>query len=152
MKVLLDTNILTRWVNAAAAGHQEATASLRKLREAGHVPVLVPQNFYEFWVVATRPQEANGLGMTVEAATGELDRFALPLFSVLVDDSTLLKRWQALVVDYDVKGKPAHDARLVAAMQCHGVTHLLSFNTVDFNRYRDITPVSPAEVIAGNLL
>jgi len=46
-------------------------------------------------------------------------------------------------------GKPSHDARLVAAMLAHGVTHILTFNDTDFRRYAGITPVVPAAIAAG---
>jgi predicted nucleic acid-binding protein len=36
-----------------------------------------------------------------------------------------------------VSGVQVHDARLVAAMKTHGVTHILTFNVVDFQRYAD---------------
>ena len=47
-----------------------------------------------------------------------------------------------------VIGKNAHDARLVAAMRVHGVTHLLTFNDQDFARYTGITVLTPAAVFA----
>ena len=42
-------------------------------------------------------------------------------------------------------GKPTHDARLVALMLEHGVTHLLTFNSGDFNRYQEIGVIDPAD-------
>jgi predicted nucleic acid-binding protein len=50
-----------------------------------------------------------------------------------------------------VKGKNAHDARLVAAMQRHGLTRLLTFNKPDFMRFPGINVYSPAEVLAGGI-
>jgi predicted nucleic acid-binding protein len=47
-----------------------------------------------------------------------------------------------------VSGKQAHDARIVAAMKVHGVTHLLTFNTDDFKRYTDIAAVHSASIAA----
>lgn len=47
-----------------------------------------------------------------------------------------------------VSGKNAHDARLVAAMLAHGLTHLLTFNDADFQRFTGITTVTPAAVLA----
>jgi hypothetical protein len=44
-------------------------------------------------------------------------------------------------------GKNAHDARFVAAMMAHGLTHLLTFNPQDFRRYSGITVVTPAEIL-----
>ena len=47
---------------------------------------------------------------------------------------------------YKVIGRRVHDTRLVAAMNVHSVTHLLTFNTDDFKRYDGITVVDPAFV------
>ena len=44
--------------------------------------------------------------------------------------------WRRLVVNYGVSGVQVHDARLVATMLVHDVTHILTFNTQDFIRYR----------------
>ena len=59
--------------------------------------------------------------------------------------------WQALARNYDVKGKNAHDARLVAAMQRHGIGHLLTFNKPDFTRFAGVCVFTPAEVLAGQV-
>jgi hypothetical protein len=42
------------------------------------------------------------------------------------------------VAGYQVSGKNAHDARLVAAMLVHGIESILTFNTQDFFRYGEI--------------
>jgi predicted nucleic acid-binding protein len=36
---------------------------------------------------------------------------------------------------------------LFAAMQVHGISHLLTFNTGDFKRYPGITMVAPDEIL-----
>ncbi|MEX0641079.1 MAG: hypothetical protein WD468_00180 [Pirellulales bacterium] len=46
----------------------------------------------------------------------------------------------------DVKGKPAHDARLVAAMTRHSITHILTFNVDDFRRFSGIEVLQPQTV------
>jgi hypothetical protein len=50
-----------------------------------------------------------------------------------------------------VLGKPAHDARIAAAMAVHGITHILAFNTVDFSRYHAVAAINPSAVVAGTL-
>ena len=52
-------------------------------------------------------------------------------------------------VTHNVKGKQAHDTRLVAAMERHGVKHLLTFNKSDFARFPAIVALSPDEIVAG---
>lgn len=47
-----------------------------------------------------------------------------------------------------VGGKNAHDARLVAAMLAHGLTHLLTFNAADFRRFTAVTVADPSGVLA----
>lgn len=152
MNVLLDTNILTRWVNTIDSQHAVVCESLRRLRLAGHVCVLVPQNIFEFWAVSTRPIPANGLGKSIEESVVEVTRLAPPLFKLLLDDRGILSEWRMLVEKYRVQGKTTHDARLVAAMLRHGVSHLLTFNVTDFARYTEITAVHPDEVLSGQAL
>lgn len=58
----------------------------------------------------------------------------------------LVKRFGSavrLVAAYDVKGNSAHDARIVASMKVHNVSHVLTFNGPDFTRFPAITVLSP---------
>src|SRR5260370_41264672 len=41
---------------------------------------------------------------------------------------------------------PAHDARLVAAMEVHGITAILTFDKSGFSRYPGIEVVHPEQV------
>jgi predicted nucleic acid-binding protein len=68
---------------------------------------------------------------------------------VLRDERGILDVWQPLALQYQVQGKQAHDARLVAAMQRHVLAHILTFNTADFQRYREIAVLDPAAVAAS---
>jgi predicted nucleic acid-binding protein len=106
----------------------------------------VPQNLYEFWVVCTRPLANNGLGKTAVEAAAELAN-AKTLFTLLDDTPAILPAWEQLVTTHAVLGKNAHDARLVAAMLVHGVTHLLTFNDADFRRFTAITVLTPSAVL-----
>ena len=113
----------------------------------GHDCVFTAQILAEFWVVSTRPPEANGLGFS----TSQVREFINPLFStfrLLEETSQTFQIWLELVTDQDIKGKRAHDARIAAAMLTHGVTHLLTFNTKDFIQVPDITVVAPQSIFA----
>ena len=145
MSYLLDTNVLLRSVQPSHSQYTEASEALIELRKQGEQLVLVAQNLYEFWVVATRPEADNGLGMSVATVTSELTRLR-NFFTVLADTPAVLTEWEALVTNYGVMGKNAHDARLVAAMKTHGISHLLTFNISDFQRYQGITIRTPQEV------
>lgn len=147
MNVLLDTNILGRMVEVSHPQHRVALDASDALGKRGDTLYLVPQVLYEVWVVATRPVAANGFGFTPNQAVAELARLQA-LFPLLADTPAIFPEWQRLVLTHQVSGKNAHDARLVAAMTVHGVTHILTFNTRDFARYPGITTFDPAAVTA----
>jgi len=63
---------------------------------------------------------------------------------LLVENLAAHQEWRRLIVAHSVKGVETHDARLVAIMKAHGVTHLLTMNVDDFKRYSGIVIVSPA--------
>jgi predicted nucleic acid-binding protein len=145
MSVLLDTNILARLAQHTHPMHTTAGDAVAALQRSGETLLLVPQNVYEFWVVATRPVAANGLGFTAAQADAELARLEA-LFAVLSDTPAILAEWRRLVVAHGILGKNGHDARLVAAMLVHGLTHLLTFNVADFSGFPGITVLDPAIV------
>jgi predicted nucleic acid-binding protein len=142
MRVLIDTNVLLRSIETGHAQHDIARDALRDLRQSGHELVIVPQVLYEFWVVTTRPAADNGLGFSVQRASADIADL-MNLYSLYHDDIAVFLAWRDLVVRYGTIGKPAHDARLAAAMVRHGITHLLSFNAHDFARYTEVTPIPP---------
>ena len=150
MKILVDTNVLLRLGDKRHAMHGEALAAIGWLDANGYECVIVPQVLYEYWVVATRPLQNNGLGMSVSEADAATSQ-SVEFFRLLLDERGIFTYWRDLVATNDVKGKNAHDARLVAAMQRHGVTDLLSFNKSDFTRVTAINAVSPADVLGGLL-
>ena len=145
MQTLTDTNLLLRFVDAAHPAYSVVYTAYENCRSQGQTLCIVPQNYYEFWVVATRPVENNGLGLTPKQTVEEFRRLEQG-FTLLLDKPDLLAEWTQLVVDYDCKGKIAHDARLVAAMNTHGIDHLLTFNGADFRRFKHITVIDPADI------
>lgn len=142
MLILIDTNLLLRWVEPAHPLHAVAAEAIRTVRGMGHHSVIVPQVIYEFWAVATRTVEANGLGLTLIETQTKLMGL-LPAVRLLRDERKVFEHWQELVIEHDVKGKQVHDARLVAAMRRHAISHLLTFNGPDFARYSGIRVVEP---------
>ena len=150
MRILLDTNILLRLGDKSHPMHATATEAVNALHKNGHVSVLVPQVLYEYWVVATRPAAVNGLGMDVTLVDQVLAEW-LAVYPLLHDERRVFEIWRDLVTAHQVKGKNAHDTRLVAAMQRHGVQSLLTFNVADFTRFSTIDVYSPAEILAGRI-
>ncbi|GBC94838.1 hypothetical protein HRbin16_00623 [bacterium HR16] len=100
----------------------------------------------EFWSVATRPLEANGLGGSVEQAFSDCQLFVDTML-LLDEPPDIAQRWLELVHRYEVKGKEVHDARLVALASAHEISHILTLNPTDFSRYQEVTAVTPAKLI-----
>ena len=101
----------------------------------------------EYWVSATRPREVNGFGLDTAQADLRLTEIET-LFTLLPEPPDIAARWRRLAVGHAVQGKQAHDARIVAVMLAHGVTHLLTLNPTDFARYPEITVVTPQGIIS----
>jgi predicted nucleic acid-binding protein len=146
MSVLLDTNVLLRLAESNHPMHGDAVQAVAILLGGGESLSVVSQIFYEFWVVATRPPGINGLGLSPARTESELAKIKLQ-FSTRDDVPDVRLAWESLVVKYQVVGKNAHDTRLVAAMIVHGIPRILTFNTTDFQRYQEITAISPADVL-----
>ena len=147
MIYLVDTNVLLRFSRHDDLHHQIVQDAVHKLEAEGHQLRTTLQNFAEFWNVATRPANQNGFGHTIfetEQLLLGLEKF----FSLLPDSPEIYPIWKRLVVKYNVSGRQVHDARLAASMVAHNLTHILTFNVTDFERYTDegIEVVNPAAV------
>ena len=64
MRILLDTNILLRNARRSDPDYQRVNAALDRLIADGWELCVGVQNIVEFWVVATRPTNVNGLGLS----------------------------------------------------------------------------------------
>jgi predicted nucleic acid-binding protein len=148
MPYLVDTNILLRMCDRSSPEHEVCRAAVTGLVRRGEPCHSCAQTLIEFWAVATRPRDVNGLGFTPTDTLSNLVDFqrSLPCLSEPPD---IASRWQALVVQHEVRGRKAHDACLVAFMQAHQLSDILTLNTVDFARYSGIKPMTPEQVLAS---
>ena len=144
MSYLIDTNIFLRVANAADARRAECLAALDALR-ASDEAFTCAQILIEYWVGATRPTGANGLGLDTARTAGNL-RLMTRLYPCLSAPADIGQVWQDVVVRHDVKGKQAHDARIASLMIAHGITHILTLNPDDFARCTEITAVTPLQI------
>ena len=111
---LVDTSILARMRDADHPRRATCIEALRRLIATGR-PCICAQVLIEFWAVATRPREVNGLGLTVDEAEKDLDDWGQSL-ELLPEPPDVAARWRALVRQYAVQGRQSHDTRLVAVM------------------------------------
>ena len=131
-KYLLDTNILLRLFDRGAAEHADCRNAVESLQAAGHALLLAPQVIYEFWVVSTRPaQERKGFGWPAERAQQAVDRL-LATFDLCQDTAAVFDEWRALVYHHQIRGKRAHDARLIAFKLANDIPYFVTLNVRDF--------------------
>ena len=109
-------------------------------------PLLVSiQNIAEFWNTATRPEDKNGLELSIEETRDELFKLEA-FFEVLSENAASYAIWRDLVIENRVKGVQVHDARLVAVMKTYGIRQIVTFNTSDFSRYAGIEAIHPDNI------
>lgn len=145
MSYLVDTNILLRLVQKNSPMHFDTQRAILMLKRQGELLYIIPQNLIEFWAVATRLINSNGLGLSTDQAVEETDKLK-KIFILHLDTPAIFGEWESLIVKYQVMGKKVHDARLVAAMITHQITHLLTFNIDDFKRFSEIVLVDPRNI------
>jgi predicted nucleic acid-binding protein len=143
MDYLVDTNVLLRALAVANPLRTVARQAVKALLQDGVTLCVTPQNLVELWNVCTRPERYNGLGKSV-AATDRYLRFIESFLAVLPETPDLFTKWRELVVTHEVFGTKVYDARLVAAMNLHRVSRILTFNAQDFTRYKSIEAINPA--------
>lgn len=132
-----DTNVLLRFAFRPDSQHAVVLSALKKLKAGGDKIYVLPQTCVEFWNVFTRPTSRNGFGISVQQTNHSL-RLVERIFPLLSDSADVHQEWRKLVVNFGVSGVQFHDARIVAAMLVHQVSHILTFNTSDFARYSSI--------------
>jgi len=145
VRVQLDTNILLRIAVQTDPERPRVQAALDRLLDDDWELCIGVQNVVEFWVVATRPLNVNGLGLSPEQAQKEVATL-LATYTLLRDPADLFERWLELCSRYGVSGRQAHDARLVALALWSGVRHLFTLNVRDFARYAEIIVLTPEDV------
>jgi predicted nucleic acid-binding protein len=145
--VLIDTNVLIFSIQPGHAWREQSVQAIEFLLAAEEPVCVLLQNMAEFWNVCTRPADKNGLGLTPRETGERLDTLD-SILTVLYDTPAVYAQWRKLIVQHEVRGIQAHDARIAAAMQVHGIDRLVTYNPRDFKRYGRITPVRPEEVIA----
>jgi predicted nucleic acid-binding protein len=146
MDHLVDTNVLLRSVQRRSATYRQARNALTTLVRRGERLCIFPQNAIEFWSVATRPANNNGLGLSLPQAEWYVSRLE-SILTLLNDSPDIYREWRYLVRTHGVAGVQVHDAHLVAAMNVYAITSILTFDVDDFKRYPGIRVLHPQDVV-----
>jgi len=142
---LVDSNVLLRWVRPEHSDYPVTVSAMDALLRQDAILCYTSQNVAEFWNTCTRPVDRNGFGLSPLGADSNARSFEVRL-RLLPDSLAVHEEWRRLLVTHAVSGVRVHDARLVAAMQVHGIKRILTFNNRDFARFTEIEAVHPRSV------
>jgi|SRR6185437_8067822 len=145
MQVLLDTNILLRWVDTSDPDSAQVIAAVEHLLASGGVLCYTSQNLGEFWNVLTRPVDRNGYGLSATGANRRA-RIIESRIQLIPDTPAVHIEWRNMLVAHNVCGSQVHDAPLAAAMRVNGIQRILTLNTRDFARFSGIQALHPTQV------
>jgi predicted nucleic acid-binding protein len=120
-------------------------AALDGLNEQGADFYFSLQNIAEFWNVCTRPIERNGYGLSIGETNRRVEVIERTM-TLLPDNDRVYSLWRRLVLENNAHGVQVHDARLVALMEAHGVSSILTLNQADFARYSDVQAIHPGQI------
>jgi predicted nucleic acid-binding protein len=146
VSVPVDTKVLLRRTQPDNPQYGVAVESVRRLLASGEPVHYTLQNIAEFWNVLSRPVANNGMGVSAATALVEVEKIERAM-ELMPDGPAIYAEWKGLVVQHGVMGVKVHDARLVAAMNVHGVRRLLTFDAGDFARY-GIEVLQPSSVLS----
>jgi len=94
--LLIGASALLGTIQVRHPQYETVLRALEALTARGRDLYIVPQNLVELWVVATRPAERNGLGMSPAAVAAELARIK-SMFELLPDTPAIYPVWESLV-------------------------------------------------------
>ena|SRR5580692_2579479 len=96
MRVLVDTNILLCSAQPNHSSYPQATLAVLRLMRRNDALFFCSQNIAEFWNVATRPADRNGIGLSQEEVRREI-RSIESLFTLLPDIPAVYAAWKQIV-------------------------------------------------------
>lgn len=150
MRCLVDTGILLRLFDRNDPRCRSCREAVASLMSGGHELVAPAQIAVEFLNVSTRPRSARGgYGQPGAQALRRL-RFLEATAGVVLSESvgSYLRR-RGVDEACPASGVPVHEARLVSVMIYENVSHVLTLNPSDFERYGQFVVLTPDAVNAA---
>jgi len=140
-RVMVDTNIWVFVSTTRSPLHLSAVEMIRDLRLAGMELCTSRQILREYASALTRPQRFS-TAIPSSVVSGNVSKLARQL-TVVEDGPHVFAEWLNLLQTHPTGGKQVHDANITATMIAHGIYHLLTDNTADFQRFSSIIAIHP---------
>ncbi len=141
-RIFVDTNILIYANLAASPLRATAITRLQDLEAAGGELWISRQTLREYLCAMTKPGLVAGAAMSLPSLIADVQNFAADL-ELAEDGPAVTANLLALLMAVPAGGKQVYDANIVATMQAHGITKLLTHNTADFARFASLITILP---------
>ena len=145
-RLFCDTNVLLCAVDRKRGRNLQALHVLNVLPNEGVELYLSGQIVREFLAVCTRSATLNGLGLSTFLAVQNAEAI-LERCTMLEENRGVTVRLLRICATTQCKGKQLHDANVVATMQEHGLTRLVTDNLADFRRFSDLEAREPCRCV-----
>ncbi len=134
-RALLDTNFLIR-LNQFQQSVGKSGSILEKLAEKYRLCICL-QNLVEYWSVASRAKQVNGLGLPLQEVNSRI-HMLMEKFEMLSDSPKVIDIWLKMCAREGISGKHAHDARLASTAIANDVDTIVTLNRRDFQNLKGI--------------
>lgn len=145
--LFVDTNVLLSATDTLRQRHRDACRLFAESASWGIHLAASGQILREYLAVATRPADANGLGLQVGEATANVRQF-LRFIHLYDETRAVAARLCELGLSRGLRGKRFHDANIVATMATHGIRALVTEDADHFATFDEIETVALADVAA----
>lgn len=142
--VLFDSNILVYAHNQDALFHSQALGAVAKVIEGEIFGVLTSQNLLEFYSIMTDKKRLSD-PVTSELASELVDQYLLSPFEIIYPNLSTNKVMIELLRNNEqsaksqIKDGQIFDVYLVATMLSSNISHIITANTKDFERFDSIS-------------
>ena len=97
MNIFIDTNILLRLADETSNQHELVSRAIAAILTRGDELCFAPQSIVEFWAVASRTREANGLGFALSTVEERVQEF-IEDYVLLEENNEVFPNWLALTI------------------------------------------------------
>ena len=146
--VLADTNVFLSATDRSRNNHRDAQDFLQRCSGAGVHCAVTGQILREYFEVATRPIEVNGLGLSLDDALSNMAIFrGRTVF--LEENEAVSRELEVLVRRHGLTGKRGHDTNIAAVLAVFRVPYLITANKDEFTVFEHARVLTPGEALAA---
>ena len=146
--VLADTNVYLSATDRSRANHGDAWRFFQQCTAAGIHCAVTGQILREYLVVATRPVDVNGLGLSLDHALSNVSEFRGRIV-YLEENEAVSRELAVLIRRHSITGKRVHDANIAAVLSVHRIPYLITANKDDFATFESLFLMTPEEAVAA---